>query len=129
MKKLIENSNSMNRVHQVFFLAVLFLTCSAWSNEKASKLEHDPEELYAEEQAQWEKMPDRLKKDPAFKLLKDKKGLPRVLLIGDSISMGYTPTVREKLANKANVHRAMGNCGITNKGLIKLYFQLNKVDI
>ena len=32
-------------------------------------------------------------------------GLPRVLLIGDSISMGYTLPVRELLEGKANVHR------------------------
>jgi acyl-CoA thioesterase-1 len=31
--------------------------------------------------------------------------LPRVLLIGDSISVGYAPTVRSVLAGVANVHR------------------------
>jgi hypothetical protein len=30
--------------------------------------------------------------------------LPRVLLIGDSISKGYTPEVQKLLAGKANVH-------------------------
>jgi hypothetical protein len=49
--------------------------------------------------------------------IKDVKGLPRVLLIGDSISIGYTVPVRTKLEGKANVHRPMTNCGPTTKGV------------
>jgi lysophospholipase L1-like esterase len=41
--------------------------------------------------------------------IKDQPGLPRVLLIGDSISIGYTPPVRELLRGVANVHRVPGN--------------------
>jgi acyl-CoA thioesterase-1 len=37
--------------------------------------------------------------------------LPRVLLIGDSVSIGYTQGVRDHLAGKANVQRAPTNCG------------------
>ncbi len=40
----------------------------------------------------------------------DNPGLPRVLLIGDSISMGYTNDVHEVLKNMANVHRPPLNC-------------------
>jgi len=36
--------------------------------------------------------------------------LPRVLIIGDSISIGYTPRVRKLLRGKANVHRPKTNC-------------------
>ena len=36
--------------------------------------------------------------------------LPRVLLIGDSISIGYTPRVRKLLEGKVNVHRPKTNC-------------------
>ena len=50
----------------------------------------------------------------------DKPGLPRVLLIGDSISMGYTPPVRELLKGKANVHRPPTNCASTLVGLKSL---------
>jgi lysophospholipase L1-like esterase len=46
----------------------------------------------------------------------DVEGLPRVLLIGDSISMGYTLPVRAQLAGKANVHRPAENCGDTARG-------------
>ncbi len=40
----------------------------------------------------------------------DDPSLPRVLIIGDSISIGYTPKVRRLLAGKANVHRPKTNC-------------------
>ncbi len=49
--------------------------------------------------------------------------LPNVLIIGDSISIGYTPHVRRMLAGKANVTRAKTakggiiNCGSTAIGL------------
>lgn len=52
--------------------------------------------------------------------VEDVEGLPRVLLIGDSISMGYTLQVRELLKGKANVHRPPTNCGPTIKGLAEL---------
>ena len=43
--------------------------------------------------------------------------LPNVLIIGDSISIGYTVAVRELLAGKANVYRPPTNCGPTTNGL------------
>ncbi len=49
--------------------------------------------------------------------IEDVAGLPRVLLIGDSISMGYTLPVRELLKDAANVHRPPANCGPTTTGL------------
>jgi acyl-CoA thioesterase-1 len=60
------------------------------------------------------------KADPAFAVVKDDPALPRVLLIGDSISIGYTVPVRELLAGKANVHRIPENGGPTINGLAKL---------
>lgn len=41
----------------------------------------------------------------AWDYVKDDPSLPRVLLIGDSISRGYTVPVRHALKGKANVHR------------------------
>ncbi len=43
--------------------------------------------------------------------------LPRVLLIGDSISGGYTAMVREGLKETANVQRIRGNAQHTGTGL------------
>ena len=48
--------------------------------------------------------------------IEDQPGLPRVLLIGDSISIGYTLPVRELLKGKANVHRIPTNGGPTKNG-------------
>ena len=48
--------------------------------------------------------------------IEDTAGLPRVLLIGDSISIGYTQPVRDLLKGKANVHRIPANGGTTKNG-------------
>lgn len=56
----------------------------------------------------------------AWDYVRDDPKLPRVLLIGDSVSRGYTLAVRAALAGKANVHRAPENCGGTSRGLAKL---------
>ncbi|MCL4796282.1 MAG: SGNH/GDSL hydrolase family protein [Bryobacteraceae bacterium] len=56
----------------------------------------------------------------AFAPVEDRPGLPRVLLIGDSISIGYTLFVREMLNDVANVHRIPENGGPTSNGVGKL---------
>ena len=56
----------------------------------------------------------------AWDYVQDDPKLPRVLLIGDSISRGYTLATRTALAGVANVHRAPENCGPTANGLKKL---------
>lgn len=58
--------------------------------------------------------------NPAIRPIKDVPGLPRVLLVGDSISIGYTLPVRERLKGKANVHRIPINGGATEIGLEKM---------
>ena len=45
------------------------------------------------------------------------EALPNVLILGDSISIGYTQQVREGLKDKANVIRPNTNCGSTGMGL------------
>ena len=60
------------------------------------------------------------KNDPAFAPVTDDPKLPRVLLIGDSISIGYTIPVRKLLEGKANVHRIWENGGPTSNGMEKL---------
>jgi lysophospholipase L1-like esterase len=56
----------------------------------------------------------------AFEPITDAPGLPRALLIGDSISIGYTLMVRELLKGKANVHRIPENGGPTSNGVEKI---------
>jgi len=54
------------------------------------------------------------------------KGLPHVLIIGDSISIGYTLPTRELLKGKVNVHRIPTNGGPTIKGLSEIDKWLGK---
>jgi len=56
----------------------------------------------------WAKSPDPFTNP--FDNPVDDPVLPRVLIIGDSISIGYTPRVRKLLRGKANVHRPTTNC-------------------
>jgi lysophospholipase L1-like esterase len=58
--------------------------------------------------------------ETAWDYVKDNSALPRLLIIGDSISRGYTLAVRHTLKDKVNVHRAPANCGPTAMGLKKL---------
>lgn len=58
--------------------------------------------------------------NPVFAPVEDDPSLPRVLLIGDSISIGYTLPVRKLLAGKANVHRVPTNARHTGIGLEKI---------
>ena len=64
--------------------------------------------------------PARRAPHPSLAPIADDPALPRVLLIGDSISMGYTLPVREKLRGKANVHRIPTNGGPTTNGTANL---------
>jgi acyl-CoA thioesterase-1 len=50
----------------------------------------------------------------------DVPGLPRVLIIGDSVSIGYTAPVRALLRGTANVHRIPQNGSSTGYGLQNL---------
>ncbi len=91
----------MRRVFPALTAALLLLTAAA--------LTHTAQQPARAQQ------PRRV--NPAFEQIKDDAKLPRVLLIGDSISIGYTLPVRELLAGKANVHRPAANCGPTTRGL------------
>ena len=51
----------------------------------------------------------------------DNPDLPNVLLIGDSISIGYTAYVRWQLAGKADVYRIKGNAKTSSYGVEKLH--------
>jgi len=59
-------------------------------------------------------------KSNAWDFVEDAPNCPRVLLIGDSVSRGYTQPTRQALSGKINVHRAPANCGPTASGLKNL---------
>ena len=58
--------------------------------------------------------------------IEDAPNLPRVLLIGDSISIGYTPPTRALLKGKVNLARIPTNGGPTTRGLSELDKWLSK---
>ena len=58
--------------------------------------------------------------------IKDVAGLPRVLIIGDSISIGYTLPTRALLKGKVNLHRIPTNGGPTTKGVAEIDKWLGK---
>lgn len=76
--------------------------------------------LYSGTSWSQEKAAPKKAPNPAMAKVEDVPGLPRVLLIGDSISIGYTVAVREKLKGKANIHRPLTNCGPTTTGVANL---------
>ena len=67
------------------------------------------------------KQPDAPSKQAAIALefvaITDDPSLPRVLLMGDSVSIAYALEVRRALEGKANVHRVPANCGSTKTAL------------
>jgi lysophospholipase L1-like esterase len=63
---------------------------------------------------------DYLRTHPAFAPVKENAALPRVLIVGDSISIGYTVPLRELLAGRANVYRIRDNSETTEKGMALL---------
>jgi acyl-CoA thioesterase-1 len=58
--------------------------------------------------------------NPVYAPIVDKPGLPRVLIWGDSISIGYTLEVRKALEGVANVHRPPTNCGPSDRGTAEM---------
>jgi lysophospholipase L1-like esterase len=61
-------------------------------------------------------------RETAWDYVKDDPNLPRVLIIGDSISRGYTLPVRHALKGKVNLHRAPANCD-------KLAYGIKNLDV
>ncbi|WP_299782412.1 SGNH/GDSL hydrolase family protein [uncultured Formosa sp.] len=56
----------------------------------------------------------------AFSYVNPNKKLPNVLIYGDSISIGYTPTVRQELQGEANVFRIFNNGGSSDTFIPKM---------
>ncbi len=69
--------------------------------------------------------------DPVYAPVAEQSGLPRVLIIGDSISVGYTLPVRRLLAGAANVQRIPMNGGTSGNGVFQMeaWFGKQKWDV
>lgn len=68
----------------------------------------------------WAAEPAKKASNSVLTPIQDVPGLPRVLIIGDSISMGYTLPLRKLLEGKANVHRIPANGGPTSRSLASI---------
>lgn len=80
------------------------------------------------DRASWQQATGRLSKHPSFAFQQNNDKLPNVLIIGDSISIGYTPYVQTSLAGKFNVYRIPENGGDTGRGLQKLDYWLSSLN-
>jgi acyl-CoA thioesterase-1 len=76
-------------------LCLLLMVCTAFAADKPATLAAPPE----------------------FVAITDDPKLPRVLLMGDSVSIAYALEVRKLLSGTANVHRVPANCGSTKTAL------------
>ena len=75
----------------------------------------------ADAQRHWfDRVPERFHRMVGFEVVVDDPELPRALLLGDSISIGYTVPARKALAGRANVHRVPDNARSTRETLRKL---------
>ncbi|MBT5306884.1 MAG: SGNH/GDSL hydrolase family protein [Candidatus Scalindua sp.] len=90
-----------NRVMWVIILAASLLLFAFFAQDKIQALK--------------EELPAHLQKAMANPL--DSPDLPNVLIIGDSISIGYTVAVRRLLDGKADVFRPMTNCNHSGTGV------------
>ncbi|MHC5056438.1 MAG: SGNH/GDSL hydrolase family protein [Planctomycetota bacterium] len=62
----------------------------------------------------------KFSKRPEFAFVRNDPALPNVLIYGDSISIGYTQQVRERLEGKANVYRVYCNGGDSGSFISKM---------
>lgn len=96
----------------------LFLSFGANAGQEAPVQPDGAQAVKSPQQLEWEQqVPADMLKSEAFAFVEENPALPRVLLIGDSISVGYTLAVRKELAGVANLLRIPANAGPTTRGL------------
>jgi acyl-CoA thioesterase-1 len=104
-------------------LLILSLACAALApaGQYDAPKYTDPPETKSADQLRWEELvAPKYKPWPATRYVQEDPALPRVLLIGDSISVGYTTRTQEALKDKVNVWRVPINGGSTQVGLENL---------
>ena len=111
----------------LFIISLLLVALLVVTNTHHIQADTTPQRRSSQNKTQPTKRSQR-PKNPAMTPVEDVEGLPRVLLIGDSISIGYTVPARDALRGKANVHRPLTNCGPTTRGLEGLSQWLGETD-
>jgi lysophospholipase L1-like esterase len=102
------------------FLKTFGLTSFSFALYSCTPSKKFKKKTYLNREKWGKSIPKHYQNNPAFKYIEDDPDLLRVLLIGDSISIGYTEPTRELLKDKVNVFRIPENGGHTDKGLDKL---------
>lgn len=102
----------MPRTFVALLAIVSLLLVADPSAAQQAKAKATPKAAKAPAKAKVAKAPN-----PAYAQIEDVPGLPRVLILGDSISIGYMVAARDELKGEANVHRPATNCGPTIRGL------------
>jgi hypothetical protein len=102
----------MKRSHWMLSILAVMVFGSVCSPELSAQAQKDEKTSQKKQKAAKQKSVH-----PSLVKVDETPGLPRVLLIGDSISMGYTVPVRELLKGKANVLHPPANCGPTTRGV------------
>ncbi|MFI3331043.1 MAG: SGNH/GDSL hydrolase family protein [Rikenellaceae bacterium] len=82
---------------------------------------------YYTDQEKWNKVAGRFTKRRGFAFNAHNPKLPNVLIVGTSISIGYTPFVQDIMKGKANVYRIPENSSDTGFGLNKMAKWLSNV--
>ena len=118
MKLVFTTDMAKRLIAGVLFLSVM-VTSSVQADSKRAGAQLVKPAVTPKPMATQKRTPRR-KRNPAMTLPDVNPELPNVLLIGDSISLGYTIATREALDGVANVYRPLKNCGPTTLGLSSL---------
>ena len=106
------------RIQRIVFILALNAVAGAFVFASAAEATPQAAQEKSPAQLDWEaKLGPNQVGQPGFGFVVEDPNLPRVLLIGDSISIGYTDATRALLQGKANVLRIPTNGGPTSRGL------------
>jgi acyl-CoA thioesterase-1 len=101
--------------------APLFVAIGVGASLLTARADPSPSESGSADEAKWNALANlKGENSPVFRYVREEPGLPRALLIGDSISLGYTTRVQDLLRGKVNVWRVPVNAGSTENGLANL---------
>ena len=100
--------------------APFFIAIGVGASLLTAQADPSPSESESADEAKWNALANPEGENSPVRYVREEPGLPRALLIGDSISFGYTTRVQDLLRGKVNVWRVPVNGGSTERGLESL---------
>ena len=98
-----------------------FVSISVGAFLLTARADTSPSESGSADEAKWNALANpKGENSPVYRYVREEPGLPRALIIGDSISLGYTTRVQDLLRGKVNVWRVPVSAGSTENGLANL---------